>query len=177
MPLNRTLFAGRLTRDLLFQAHASDNAKDRCWGSIANNRMGSKDEVDYMNFVCWGAVARATAEKCQKGKEITLDGSVHTTNKQRVDKNGEPLMDTEGKPVWDNYVEVSAGLVYFGNDAKNTPEVADNAATPDQEAAATLVAALKEADLSVGDLVAAINSNKAASSADTQPRQDPFPHQ
>jgi single-strand DNA-binding protein len=106
--MNSTQLQGRLSQDPKFTKHGSDDSKDRTWCVLAVNRVNS-DEADFIPFVTWGKLARAVANHCKKGKEVTIQGSIRSRM-------------VEGVPR----MEVRAHNVKFGADAKKnqapTPE-------------------------------------------------------
>jgi len=98
--MNSTQLQGRLSQDPRYTKHDSDDSKDRTWCVLAVNRINSED-ADFIPFVCWGKLARAVANHCKKGKEVTLQGSIRSRM-------------VEGVPR----MEVRAHNVKFGADAK-----------------------------------------------------------
>ena len=160
MYLNRITVIGRLVADPeLKKGDAADSSNDRVWGRVAVNRPGS-DTADFVPFVCWGATARATAEHCKKGKEVTLDGQLRTRSTQREEGG------------WDNYFEINCGSVSFGADAKNNKtETAPAPASVAPAAAPALDAATAGA---VALLLKQLQGTTPAASA--SPTESPFPH-
>jgi single-stranded DNA-binding protein len=125
MYLNQCTFIGRLAADPEFTPKKTEDGHDRAWCRLAVNKQQKDQPPDYLTFVCWDKVAQAVAEYCQKGKEVTIVGELHTSAEKREDGS------------WDNRFEINCSLVSFGEDslAVKNAKAAAKAAAPAPAAA------------------------------------------
>ena len=70
--MNLVILIGRLTRDPELKYGQSGKAYARF--SLAVNRTGKKDEVDFINCVAFGKTAEIIGEHIRKGKRIGVQG-------------------------------------------------------------------------------------------------------
>ena len=87
MDVNYVLLSGRLTKDPELAYSKAGGAWLR--GSIAVSRGKNKDgeyEKDFFNFVVFKTLAENIANNCNKGSEITIQGTVNNNNYEKKDK-------------------------------------------------------------------------------------------
>lgn len=82
--MNLVILTGRLTRDPELKYGQSGKAYSRF--SLAVNRVGKKDEADFVNCVAFGKTAEIVGEHLRKGKRIGVQGRIQMN---RYEVNGE----------------------------------------------------------------------------------------
>ena len=82
--MNLVILTGRLTRDPELKYGQSGKAYSRF--SLAVNRVGKKDEADFVNCVAFGETAEIVGEHLRKGKRIGVQGRIQMN---RYEVNGE----------------------------------------------------------------------------------------
>lgn len=147
MKLNTILVVGRLA-DKVVYTPAQGEASARAWFRLAVNRKRQKDAVDWIPCVCWGKQATAMADYTDKGKELTIQGELHT-RKEEIEGVTKP----DGSKVFSNYCEINCEFVSFGADSEKQKNAkAAQAAAPqgapqgmDEETAKAIAMAAVEA--------------------------------
>ena len=77
--LNRAVLVGRMTRDP--ELRRTGNGKAVASFTLAVNRnfkTGDGQEADFLSIVAWGKVAENTANYCNKGSLVSVDGRLQT---------------------------------------------------------------------------------------------------
>jgi len=186
MKLSRISLCGRLADDPQFKPTTDgDENKDRCWFRLIVNRRHS-DKLDSHPVLCWGAQARACRDHLEKGKEVIVEGELHSEARRLEDANGNQLVTAENKPLFTNYYEVGANYVSFGANSKKSQEAAAQAAASAPTAVAAPVAstapataapALDAATQALIESTAAALAAKMVADQKTQsvPEADPMP--
>ena len=82
--MNLVILTGRLTRDPELKYGQNGKAYSRF--SLAVNRVGKKDEADFVNCVAFGKTAEIVGEHLRKGKRIGVQGRIQMN---RYEVNGE----------------------------------------------------------------------------------------
>lgn len=89
--LNKTILGGHLTTDPELKQTPSGVCVTTF--SVAVNRRGKKDEVDFINCVAWRTTAEFVCRYFKRGSGICIVGSVQTRSWQ--DNNGNKRYATE----------------------------------------------------------------------------------
>lgn len=79
--LNRAVLIGRMTKAP--ELRRTGNGKAVATFNLAVNRnfkTGDGQEADFLNIVTWGKVAENTANYCNKGSLVSVDGRLQTRN-------------------------------------------------------------------------------------------------
>lgn len=120
MDINTTTLVGRLAADPSLTKSPDDDSRDRCWFRLAVNGR-SDNAADFIPVTAWGALARAVAVHCRKGKEVAVMGRLHSY----IRKVGDADVFT---------LEVNASSVSFGGDPKEKAPVESAPAKKAEEA-------------------------------------------
>lgn len=83
--MNNVVLIGRLTKDV--ELRYTDGAEPKAIArfTLAVNRMGKKDEADFINCLAFGRTAEFMEKYTGKGKLTAINGRIHTgsyTNKE-----------------------------------------------------------------------------------------------
>ena len=140
MDMNSTHLVGRRAADPRF-SEGAEPSKNRCWFVLAVGRRG--EGADFIPCVAWGARADAVAKHCRKGKEVAVDGRLHSY------RNGEAFT-----------LEVNVSNISFGADPKK-------GSAPEQPAEAPKAPAVNDAGLA--KIAMALKALLAGGNADEIP--------
>lgn len=83
MSINRVVLLGNMTRDPELRRTGTGKAVTNF--TLALNRYNS-DDADFVDCVCWERIAENTAQYCNKGSKVAVEGSIQTGS--YVDKDG-----------------------------------------------------------------------------------------
>lgn len=83
MSINRVVLLGNMTRDPELRRTGSGKAVTNF--TLALNRYNN-DEADFVDCVCWEKIAENTAQYCNKGSKVAVEGSIQTGS--YVDRDG-----------------------------------------------------------------------------------------
>ena len=89
--MNKVLLSGRLTKEPT--KRSTGEGKSVTEISVAIQRNGKPDEVDYINCIAWGTTADNCGKYLVKGQKVEIEGSIHTSKYQ--DKNGKMQYRTD----------------------------------------------------------------------------------
>lgn len=96
--MNNITLIGRLTADPILSA--TNNGKYYTRSTLAVNRQGGNDEVDFIDFVAWNKTAEIIAQYFTKGQRIGIVGSLRIST--FTDKQGANRKKAE---VWVNSID------------------------------------------------------------------------
>jgi len=82
---NKVILAGNLTKDITLSYTANETAVAAS-GIAVNRKWKDKEEVMFLDIVCFGKQAETLSKYCSKGSPILLEGRL--TLDQWQDKNG-----------------------------------------------------------------------------------------
>lgn len=77
--MNNATILGRLTKDVEFKV--SEKGNSVAFFSIAVDRRGDGNEVDFFNVVCFNSIADNVNMYCAKGHEVLVTGAFQLTRK------------------------------------------------------------------------------------------------
>lgn len=89
--MNKVLLSGRLTNEPT--KRSTTEGKSVTEISVAVQRNGKQDEVDYINCVAWGTTADNCGKYLVKGQKVEIEGSLHVSKYQ--DRTGKTQYKTE----------------------------------------------------------------------------------
>lgn len=75
MSINRVVLLGNMTRDPELRRTGSGKAVTNF--TLALNRYNN-DDADFVDCVCWEKIAENTAQYCNKGSKVAVEGSIQT---------------------------------------------------------------------------------------------------
>ena len=77
--LNRVCLCGRLIKDVDLKRTETGKAIGRFTLAVNRNfKTSNGQEADFINIVCFGKVAENTAQYCDKGSLVSIDGRIQT---------------------------------------------------------------------------------------------------
>jgi single-strand DNA-binding protein len=83
MSINRVVLLGNMTKDPELRRTGSGKAVTNF--TLALNRYNN-DDADFVGCVCWEKIAENTAQYCNKGSKVAVEGSIQTGS--YVDRDG-----------------------------------------------------------------------------------------
>lgn len=89
--MNRFVGVGRLAKDIELRYTKEGTAVGT--STIAIDRKGKKDEVDFLNFTVWNKTAEIMAQYLKKGSQVAIEGRIQTRNYDG--KDGKKVYVTE----------------------------------------------------------------------------------
>lgn len=89
--MNNVNLIGRTTRDPELKYTQGGMAVTRF--TLAINRIGKKDEADFINIVCFNKVAENVANYISKGKLVGVEGRIQTGS--YTNKEGQKIYTTD----------------------------------------------------------------------------------
>ena len=82
--MNKACLTGRITRDP--ELKVTPRGISVCSFSVAVDRPGTKDKVDFLDFIAWRTTAEFVSKYFKKGDGIEVEG--HITTSSYADQNG-----------------------------------------------------------------------------------------
>lgn len=125
--MNQVQIIGRLTKDVeLSYTSQSQTAKTLC--TVAVNRLGKKDEADFISVKVFGNTAEALSKYCKKGSLIGVVGRIETS--QYKNNEGQTIYRTD---VVANNIDFLSWEHTTGANKKENQEEGNNFAAIDSE--------------------------------------------
>jgi single-strand DNA-binding protein len=91
--MNSVNIMGRLTRDPEVRYSQGENSIAVARYTLAINRMGKKDEADYINVIAFGKSGEFAEKYFKQGQQVAVTGRIQTGN--YTNKEGQKIYTTE----------------------------------------------------------------------------------
>jgi single-strand DNA-binding protein len=130
--MNKACLTGRITRDP--ELKVTPSGISVCSFSVAVDRPGTKDKVDFLDFIAWRASAEFVSKYFKKGDGIEIEG--HITTRSYEDKNGNKrkavdiVCDSISFPKSKKHSEGGAGTTAEPQQGANFEELPDDEELP-----------------------------------------------